>query len=112
MFDCPEQYQTSPTSTSLNVIVFDLPETVISIGVELVLSPSRLTSHFPRASAVAFPVIEPVFTVTVSPGSAQPQIGVFACRCRTIWSPRIDGNLKPVAGFFMGGSVIDGGGLV
>ena len=83
MFDCPEQIQTSPTSTSLNVTVF-FPFTVTVTGVALPGNGVSSTRHFPLSSAWACVFSEPTVTVTASPGSAVPQTGSFAPSCSTM----------------------------
>ena len=45
------------------------------------------TFQLPWASALAVAVASSSFTVTSSPGSAQPQIGSGRSRCSTMWLP-------------------------
>ena len=88
MFDCPEQIQTSPISTSSNEIVL-LPLTVSVWGPPYSVIGSSRTSQAPSAAVAvvfAWPAID---TVTSSPGSALPQTR-FAMPCwSTMWLPNI-----------------------
>ena len=77
MFDWPEASQTSPTSTSLTVSVF-LPLTVSVCGAPAGASLSSRTSHLPSSPALVDCERPAIVTVTSSPGSAQPQIGMTA----------------------------------
>ena len=75
MFDCPEQNQTSPTSTSFSSTVF-LPFTVNFAPVLFAFSAGSATVHLPPAAVVSA-FCPPNSTVTFSPSSAQPQTGTF-----------------------------------
>ena len=90
MFDCPEQSQTSPTSTSLNVTAVLPPETTSGVpacfGSAFIAG--SLTSHLPESSAVAEASWPRNLTVTFSPGSAVPQTGTAMPCCSTMWSPK------------------------
>ena len=92
MLDCPEQTQTSPTSTSLNSIRF-FPWITTLVGFLLATMAGNSNRHFPSASACVLDLEAPIWISTFSPGSAQPQNLSFASRWRTIWSPKIAGTL-------------------
>ncbi len=83
MLDCPEASQTSPTSTSVILIVF-LPCTVISSGPTGAFARFKSSRHFPSALAVASTVWPFNATLTFSPAAAQPQTGTLAVFCRTM----------------------------
>jgi hypothetical protein len=90
IFDCPEQSQTCPTSTSA-ILRRLLPETVSSSDWSGALDVSSDTRQLPLASAVASrggrPPAAPVSSTRIfSPGSALPHTGTLVPRCRTIWS--------------------------
>ena len=82
MLDCPEQIQTSPKSTS-RIVASAGPETVRVWGPPAGNGPS-LTAHRPSAPAVASADLPAIVTVTRRPGSAQPQTGAGASRCKTM----------------------------
>ena len=88
MFDWPAQTQTSPMSTSLNVIVF-LPLTVSVCGPPYSCTGSRKMCHMPSAAAVVEWVWLPSVTATASPGSALPQTLFLMPCCSTMWSPNM-----------------------
>ena len=97
MLDCPEQSQTSPTSTSVNTTVSAPADTVKRWASAEVFSGSRSTRHCPEASAVAVFFCPANSTVTTAFGSAIPQTGTGWSRCSTMWSEKTDGRVNSEA---------------
>ena len=83
MLLCPEQNQTSPTTTSLRTISFS-PLTTKAVPFALALSGARSTRHEPSAPAVAPTVCPANATVTPSPGDALPHTGTRCPLCNTM----------------------------
>ena len=88
MFDCPEQTQTSPMSTSVKVTVF-LPRTVSVCGPPYSRTGSSCTCQEPSAAATTDFDWPAKATVTSSPGSALPHTRLAMPCCSTMWSPNI-----------------------
>ena len=91
MFDCPEQNHTSPirmsfSSTSLRPLIF------IVYGPPAFMAGSD-TVHFPSAPAGLSAFLPLKFTLTFSPGEAQPQMVRRVSRCSTMLSPIRFGSL-------------------
>ena len=89
MFDCPEQIQTSPTTTSASRTGSGEADdvTVITRGWVLATKGSRSTRHRPWSPAcvcLSWPAND---TATVAPGSAVPHTGTGIARCSTMCSP-------------------------
>ena len=88
IFDCPEQSQTSPTTTLVNVRVFS-PLTTRLSPTELALSVGSRTSHLPSAPAVVSALRLPKETVIFSPAFAKPQTGTgMPCWSTMLWPNR------------------------
>ena len=92
MFDWPEPIHTSPMRMSSSSILF-LPLTVMRWALPSALTAGSTTFQLPLASALVVAVASSSFTVTSSPGSAQPQIGSGRSRCKTMWLPITLGTL-------------------
>ena len=92
MFDWPEPIHTSPMRMSSNSILF-FPLTVMRWALPSAFTAGSTTFQLPWASALAVAVASSSFTVTSSPGSAQPQIGSGRSRCSTMWLPITLGSL-------------------
>ena len=92
MFDWPEPTHTSPMRMSSSSILF-LPLTVMLWALPSAFMAGSTTFQLPWASALAVAVASSSFTVTSSPGSAQPQIGNGRSRCNTMWLPMTLGSL-------------------
>ncbi len=88
MFDCPEQSQTSPMSTSSRT-TWLLP-LMVSLNGPPAGSAGSLAIHLPSAPGVAVTAgLSPNCTLTGSPGSAQPHTGMAMSRCSTMWLPKM-----------------------
>ena len=92
MFDWPEPIHTSPMRMSSNSILF-LPLIAMRCDLPSAFTAGSTTFQLPWASALAVAVASSSFTVTSSPGSAQPQIGSGRSRCSTMWLPITLGSL-------------------
>ena len=90
MFDCPDATHTSPTTTPLISIAF-LPAIQMFIGLSDAVIGGNSTSHLPSAVAVVRSCLSPSETWISSPGSAQPQTGIFAFCCITMLEPKMAG---------------------
>ena len=82
MLDCPEHSQTSPTSRSCRVTMFD-PVTVSVPGDVLAGNAGNSTDQRPVSPVRVLAVFPPKSTFTASPGAAQPQIRSGLSRCNT-----------------------------
>ena len=87
MLDCPEENQTSPTSTPLREI--DLPLLFLTSNPRS--SPaarrgSSFTIQSPFLSTTVVLVCPANFTLTSFPGSSKPQTGTLDSRCRIMLS--------------------------
>ena len=83
MFDCPEQSQTSPASTSLSSMVLPCVWTLSVCGPPGPMA-SKVTHHSPVWPAVAVFAWPSSVTVTFSPLSAQPHTGMGRWDWRTM----------------------------
>src|SRR3954465_8936717 len=87
MFHWPPHTQTAPTRTALRVTFFG-PEILTMYGPPA--GGTAITaSHFPSAAAFAWADFPSISTITVWPGSVQPQKRLGFSRCRTMWSAKI-----------------------
>ena len=83
MFDCPEQRNTSPTSTSCtDCATPDLPCAVNTKGPPA-LNAGNVTLHRPEASARALALTAASETVMSSPPAACPHTSMGLSRCKT-----------------------------
>jgi hypothetical protein len=96
MFDWPENIHTSPTSTSLMVIVL-FPLMVSVCGKVFTASGSSTTCHWPFWSATTVLFCPAKLTVTISPGSAVPQTGAPWTQTRVGEVTKVVFRLTPVS---------------
>ena len=92
MFDWPATSQTSPTRTYLISSVL-VPTIVNDRGLLEACNAESSTRHLPSGPAIVFFVWLANRTVMLSPGSAVPQIGTFAPRCKTMPSLSTSGTV-------------------
>ena len=87
MLDCPEENQTSPTSTPLSEIDFPLLFlTSSSRSSPDAFRGSSFTIQSPFLSATVVFVCPANLTLTSFPGSSKPQTGTLDSRCRIMLS--------------------------
>ena len=86
MFDCPEQSQTSPTSTSAISAWASPAVRRRAAGLASAGIASSASAHVPSPPTVAAAVRSPSVTLTFSPASPVPQTVSGQSRCTTMWS--------------------------